>query len=82
VMHSWQHVIQRRQVIIDIGEGFRQGIQRGQQRQQPAMTDRLHDQPVTLLLDECFITFQLKLAGDAWCLVAPVAKEAHMAFRS
>jgi len=64
-MHSQLHVIQWRQVIIDIGKGFRQGLQRGQQCQESAFTNRLHDQSVPLLVDECFITFQLELARDA-----------------
>ncbi|MDO8863226.1 hypothetical protein Q6D67_16085 [Haliea sp. E1-2-M8] len=68
--------------FIKFREGVSQGIKGSQQCQQPAFTDRFHDQSVPLLVDDCFIALELELARDAQCLVAPIAKEAHVTFRS
>ncbi len=49
---------------------------------QPALPDRLHNQPVTLLADDRLIPLQLELAGDTKRLVSPIAEQADMSFRS
>lgn len=48
---------------LHIGEGFVPGVQGGQQGKQPSLSDRLHDQAVTLLVDDRFVPFQFGRAG-------------------
>jgi hypothetical protein len=79
-IHSNQHVIHVGKVIIDIRERFSERGEGGQQGQQPAFSNWLHYESVTLLVDDGFLTLKLELARYSYCLVAPVTKETHVAF--
>ena len=78
-IHSNQHVFHRRQIIIDIRERFIERGEGGEQCQQPAFSNRFHDQSITFLMNDGFLTLQFEFARYSYCLVASVTEEAYVA---
>jgi hypothetical protein len=81
-IHSNQHFVHGWQVIIDIWERFIERGEGGEQGQQPAFSNRLHNQAITLLVNDGFLTLQFELARYSYCLVASVTEKADVALGS
>ena len=66
-------------VVVDIGEGFVDGLERSEYREQPRRRHRLNDQSIAFLADHCFLTWQLEVARDADGLISSVGEESRSA---
>jgi hypothetical protein len=76
-----RNVVQWRHVLIDVGEWFVQRFQSVEQSDQTPLSHWFNDQTIAFLAKDGLVTLQLEVARYPKCLIAPIAKQAYMAFR-